>query len=93
MSAAAELDDEIAGQVAAYYADPLGFVMFAYPWGEPGPLKDYTGPDKWQADVLREIGRQVVERKFDGINAVAPIRYGVSSRHLQACSRTGPWTR
>jgi len=33
--------------MAAYYEDPLGFVHFAYPWGEPGgPLERFRGPDR-----------------------------------------------
>jgi hypothetical protein len=47
----------------------------------PGRSRDYIGPDKWQADVLSLIGRQVAERGFDVINAVLPSRYGVSSGH------------
>jgi hypothetical protein len=40
--------------------DPLGFVEFAYPWGEAGtPLANETGPDKWQKQFLRDIGRDL----------------------------------
>jgi len=35
--------------------DPLTWVQVMYPWGE-GILADETGPDIWQADVLRGIG-------------------------------------
>ena len=33
-SVAANIDLEIGDQVAQFYADPFGFVMFAWPWGE-----------------------------------------------------------
>lgn len=75
-------DDRLADEVAAFYADPLGFVLFAYPWGEKGtPLADHEGPDEWQAAFLERIGEKVRERGFDGTVPVAPIREAVSSGH------------
>jgi hypothetical protein len=38
----------LADAVSQYYADPLAFVMFAFPRGEPGELDAYSGPDGWQ---------------------------------------------
>ena len=72
---------ELADEIAKYYADPLGFVIFAYPWGEPGPLKDYAGPDEWQTTVLTEIGKAVIERGFDGFHTVAAVRVAIASGH------------
>ncbi len=43
MGRCSEVDLELAEEVANYYADPLGFVLFAYPWGEPGVLRDAEG--------------------------------------------------
>lgn len=44
--------------------DPLAFVMFAYPWGEPGtPLEHHKGPRKWQADILNEIKQQIADNR------------------------------
>lgn len=71
----------IAEAVADYYADPLGFVKMAFPWGEPGPLEPYSGPDTWQSEVLTYIGEQVLANAFDGVHAVKPIRIAVSSGH------------
>lgn len=81
MKAEACLELELADAVGEFYADPLGFVNFAYPWGEPGPLENATGPDVWQADVLAEIGKAVRERGFDGATAVAAIREAIASGH------------
>ncbi len=50
---------EFADQIAKYYDDPLGFVQVAFPWGEPGPLRDARGPDAWQREFLMDLGRQV----------------------------------
>jgi hypothetical protein len=67
--------------VADYYADPLGFVLAMYPWGEPGPLEAHAGPDVWQREELSALGEAVRARAFDGHTAVAPIRVAVSSGH------------
>ena len=72
---------ELADQVAQFYDDPLGFVLFAYPWGEPGPLEKYPGPDEWQTEFLKELGEEVRKRKFDGFNPVMPILFSTASGH------------
>lgn len=39
-----------------YMWDPVGFVEFAYPWGEKlTPLANEEGPDVWQIDFLNEF--------------------------------------
>lgn len=64
----------------AHYADPLGFVRAAFPWGT-GPLEGYREPDTWQCEVLAWLGSEIAARKFDGINPVMPIRAAVASGH------------
>lgn len=68
-------------EVARYYADPLGFVMAMFPWGEPGPLERHEGPDAWQREGLIWLGEEIERRGFDGLNAVEPIRESTSSGH------------
>ena len=72
---------QLAQDISRFYADPLSFVKFSYPWGSPGILQNHEGPDDWQRDFLIELGKQVRERNFDGINPVAPIRMCVVSGH------------
>lgn len=74
-------DAELAEFVGQFYADALGFVLACYPWGEPGPLEREDGPDTWQIEFLTKLGAAVAERGFDGMHAVDPIRYAVSSGH------------
>ena len=76
-----ELDLQLSDDVAKFYADPLGFVLWAYPWGQPGILEKHDGPDVWQRNFLIELGKQVALRNFDGVNPVAPIRMCVVSGH------------
>lgn len=43
--------------IAGFRHDPLGFVLFAFPWGEPGSvLADDDGPEDWQAELLASVG-------------------------------------
>jgi hypothetical protein len=72
---------QLADDIAGFYANPLAFVMYAYPWQQPGLLEKHDGPDDWQRDFLIELGRQVKERGFDGMTPVAAIRMVVSSGH------------
>lgn len=75
-------DETLAEFVGQFYADPLGFVMAAYPWGEPGSaLEKHTGPDVWQAKFLKELGEEVARNGFNGKDPVRPIRRAVSSGH------------
>lgn len=77
--------------ISNFYADPLGFVMYAYPWRRPGLLEKHDGPDTWQRNFLIELGRQVRERHFDGLNPVAPIRMDVVSGHGIGKGVMGAW--
>jgi hypothetical protein len=82
-SEAAKINDRLAEEIAGFYTDPLGFVLFAYPWGQAGTsLENYPdGPDVWQRAALEDLGRQVRARGFDGVKAVRPIRQAISSGH------------
>lgn len=62
----------LAEEVAKFRNDPLGFVYFAYPWGE-GELQDKQ-LNNWQIEVLSYIG----ECLQNGINL---IRIAVASGH------------
>lgn len=82
---------QLAEEVAKYYADPYGFVRFAFPWGEPGMLERESGPDEIQKEFLQSLGREVRERKFDGQTPVLPIRMAESSGHGTGKSAMGAW--
>lgn len=43
--------------VETWHFDPLGWVMWAFPWSKPGALATSEGPELWQARVLTEIGK------------------------------------
>ncbi len=87
-------DDHLAELMAKFFADPLGFVMFAYDWENDKSIQvcklafPYTaiygegyGPDLWACDFLEHIGKIVREHAFDGKTPVDPIREAVVSGH------------
>lgn len=74
------LELQLADNVSRFYNDPLGFVLFAFDWNL-AELEGFEGPDVWQRDILTEIGEEVTERGFDGVNPVDPIREAVASGH------------
>ena len=90
-----QLQDDMAAELARGYADPLRFVLWAFPWGETPELSIVPlpepwasrypgvkyGPDKWACEVLDDIGRQVRENAFDGVHAVPPLKYAIASGH------------
>lgn len=75
-----QVDLQLADDCAKYYADPLGWVLWAFDW-DYGELKGFLGPDTWQIDMLQDIGKEVIKREFNGINPVDPIREATASGH------------
>jgi len=85
-----DVDLMLADDISRFYADPLGFVRYAFEWGE-GDLKGFDGPDDWQIDILTTIGDAVADRKFNGVTPVDPIRVAVSSGHGIGKSALSAW--
>lgn len=83
-------DLQLAEAVAEYYDDPLGFVLFAYPWGE-GQLEGQDGPDDNQREFLTSLGEEVRKRKFNGSDPVMPILMAATSGHGTGKSVQGAW--
>ena len=62
MTTTAEQDQEqqLIDDIVGFEHDPLGFVLYAFPWGEPGTdLEKKTGPDEWQIEILDDIGQRL----------------------------------
>nr|UWG00430.1 MAG: Terminase [Bacteriophage sp.] len=73
-----EKHDELFEALGALTHDPLAFVYFAYPWGESGtPLEDMEGPDEWQIQILKDIGKQLKKGK----DLQTAIQEAVASGH------------
>ncbi len=92
LSESNDIDHELAREMAEFYADPVSFVLFAYPWGIEGtPLASETGPDDNQIEFLESLGREVEDRGFDGSNPVLPIQMAETSGHGTGKSAMGAW--
>lgn len=75
-------DLALAEAVMQYLYDPLGFVMFIFPWGEPGtPLADEAGPDEWQVEWLTALGEELVRARNAGEDESSVIRMATATGH------------
>lgn len=87
-------DLQLAKELAKFYDDPLGYVMFCFPWDTDETIQQVKlvepwksqfggeyGPDKWACGFLEEVGRQVKERAFDGKSAVPALKFTTASGH------------
>ena len=88
------IKDKLTDEIATFYADPLGYVMFAFPWDSDPSIQQVKlsdkyrqrfgcefGPDVWACEFLDELGADIRERGFDGTHAVDPIQYTTASGH------------
>lgn len=76
----------LAEAIASYADDPLGFVMFMFPWEREGhALADETGPDTWQRDELGDIGAHLRQTPFE------PFRSSTASGHGIGKSAETSW--
>ena len=67
MSTVLEIESRLHREIGAFRFDPLGYVMYAFPWGIEGtPLAREKGPERWQEDILIALGDGV----HDGGEAV-----------------------
>jgi hypothetical protein len=70
--------EQIQVELIKCFSSPLRFVLQFLPWGEPGPLENYKGPDKWQTKTLQKI--EVLIRQGLPLGSPA-IRLAISSGH------------
>jgi hypothetical protein len=101
---ATALDAGLTQDLAQFYDDPLGFVMYAFPWDTDKSIQlvklsspwrerygvEY-GPDAWACEYLDELGQMVRDRGFNGVDAVPPIQMAVSSGHGIGKSAMAGW--
>lgn len=77
----AHFEEELIDTLVRFQKDPLGYVLFAFPWGE-GELEKFEGPDQWQIDVLTDIGKGLREGSITAGEAVSMVvRLAVASGH------------
>jgi hypothetical protein len=69
--------------------NPLAFVHFAFPWGQPGtPLANHKGPREWQRKFLWDIAQHIKANKgkldFDMLRASVASGRGIGKSALVA---------
>jgi hypothetical protein len=53
-----ENDGDMQRDIGKFRRDPLGFVRYAFPWGQAGTaLAHEAGPEPWQCEVLEQLGQ------------------------------------
>lgn len=73
-----EQELELVTEIGRFHSDPLSFVEFAYPWGEPDrELAQEAGPRTWQRERLQEIGDALAA----GADVAEAIQIAVASGH------------
>ena len=67
--------------------NPLAFVMYCYPWGQKGtPLENFTGPRKWQREILLDIAEHIKDNQgkldFDVLREAVASGRGIGKSAL-----------
>src|SRR5689334_21513625 len=77
-----EAERALERKIAEHRCNPLGFVLFAFPWGKAGSLLDgESGPEPWQRDVLQRLGDGLGSSLDGGGNDLEATRIAVASGH------------
>lgn len=73
MSAPSSKEQELMENIFKYKRDPLGFVLYAFPWGVKNtPLARFKAPRKWQVEEFEKIRQHMETDSFKrsvGLNA------------------------
>lgn len=72
-------DQELINNIASFADDPLGFVLYAFPWGEEGELQEDLGPREWQAELFQLLGDHLKnpETRFQPFLFAAASGHGI----------------
>jgi len=73
-----QFEEALAEDIAEFYDDPYGFIMYVFPWGvKDGPLEEYDGPDDWQAEQLIRIGEEFIKDPLTTIREATASGHGI----------------
>lgn len=68
--------DALLEDLMQFEDDPVGFVYYAFPWGEKDtPLAKFSGPEAWQLEILEQIRDKLIN-----VNE-AIVRISIRSGH------------
>lgn len=66
----ADFNRALAEDMARFVGDPLGFVLYAFRWGEDD-LANWSGPDEWQTEFLCKVRDAIAARKPGDVVKIA----------------------
>lgn len=90
------IDPEVllAEDMGMFFADPLGWVMYSFPWDTDTSIQMVEleepwasrynckyGPDRWFCEFLDELGQDIQGNGFNGKDPVQALQYATSSGH------------
>lgn len=87
---AQNIDDELAEDMAAFYLDPYGFVLYAFDWGH-GDLANSPGPDEWQTKFLQSIRDELQGLRSNPETANDALFYATKAGHGVGKSAVTSW--
>lgn len=74
-----DIDEMLVEDMASFRHDPYGWVLYSFPWDEPGTeLEGKKGPRQWQAELLQEMGEALRKGEMTVMEA---IQFAISSGH------------
>ena len=50
------MSDQLIEDLASFTNDPLGFAVWAFPWGEAGSPLEHRSLEPWQVEILKRLG-------------------------------------
>ena len=60
-------------KLLSFRDDPLSFVLYAFPWGQPStPLEHHTGPRDWQLKALNQMREHILANHNKSLQGLAP---------------------
>lgn len=82
----------LAEDLAAFQHDPLGYVLYDFPWGVVGTeLEHETGPRHWQRAFLENLGARLRAGEAAGVAVADVIREATASGHGVGKSALVAW--
>lgn len=87
-------EDKLIEDVGSFYDDPLGFVLYAFPWHTNPQIQQVEmpekyqeeygsvyGPDQWAIDFLEKLGKKVREANDPTSELSYPLQFSTASGH------------
>lgn len=75
-----QVEGQLAKDIAAFRHDPAGYIWYAFPWGQPGPLL-HERPRRWLLDLCERIRVKMLANLGRPDHAWQVVAEAVASGH------------